>query len=79
MSGNLSYAPRMLSSSSNRGSSVCRGPLENVAYEFVLASPAVSCMSFSDGSLVAVQLLFCGMLPQGFIQYSSEHSCVVTV
>ena len=53
-------------------------PLENIAYEFVLTFPAVSRMSFlsnlnsfRDGWLIDVHLLFCGMLPPGFIQYSS--------
>ena len=54
-------------------SSVWRGPSENVASESVLTSPAGSCMScssyldgFKDGRLVAIQLLFCGMLLRGF-------------
>ena len=56
------------------------GPLEHIVYEFVLTSPAVSRMSgssyfdsFSDGWLVATQLLFCGMLLPGLVQYSSLH------
>ena len=51
-------------------SSVWWGPQEYIAFEFVLASPEVSHMSGSsnldslrDGWLVAVELLFCGMLP----------------
>ena len=54
-----------------------RGPQENVTYEFIFTSPAVSsvsCLSyldsFRDGGLVAVQLLFCGMLLPGFVPYS---------
>ena len=50
-----------------------RGPWENIVYEFILTSPAVSYMSCSsnfDGFLdrwyVTVQLLFCGMLLPGF-------------
>ena len=35
--------------------------------------------SFCDGLLVAVQLLLCGVLPPGLIQYCSQHSCVVAV
>ena len=26
-----------------------------------------------------VQLLFCGVLPPGLVQYSSQHSCVMAV
>ena len=66
--------------------SVCRGPPEYIAYELILTSPAVSCMSgwsnldsFCDGWLVAIQLLFCRVLPPGFVQYSSQHSCVITI
>ena len=66
--------------------SMWRGTLENIAYEFVLTSPAVSCMSgssnlyrFHDGWYVAIQLLFCGVLPSGLVQYSSQHSCVIAV
>ena len=33
--------------SANTGTSMCRGPLKNVNYEFVLVSLAVSCMSYS--------------------------------
>ena len=57
-----------------------------VASKFVLFSPAVSCMSGSSNLggfcvewLVAVQLLFCGVLPPGLVQYSSQHSCVIAV
>ena len=67
-------------------SSMWRGPLEYVAYEFVPTFPAVSRMfrssnlnSFRDGCLVAVQLLFCGVLPPGLVQYSSQHSCIIAV
>ena len=51
-------------------SAICGGPLEYITYEFVPASPAVSCMSgssnlnsFRDRRLVAVQLVSCGVLP----------------
>ena len=54
------------------------GPWENVTYEFVLTSSTASCMScwsylrgFRDEWSVVVQLLFCGMLLTGFVQYSS--------
>ena len=47
---------------------------EHVAYEFVLTSPVLSCMScssyldcFRDGRLVAVHLLFRRMLLPGFV------------
>ena len=35
--------------------------------------------SFRDGWLVAVQLLFCGVLSPGLVQYCSQHSCVIAV
>ena len=35
--------------------------------------------SFRDGGSVAVQLLLCGVLPPGLVQYCSQHSCVVAV
>ena len=67
-------------------SSMWRGPLENIAYEFVLTSSAVSCMSslsnfdcFRDGWQMAVQLLLCGVLPPGLVQYCSQYSCVIVV
>ena len=67
-------------------SSMWWGPLEYVTYEFVLASPTVSCISgssdldsFCDGWLVGVQLLFCGVLPPGLNQYCSQHSCVIAI
>ena len=62
------------------------GPLEYISYEFVPASPAVSCMSglsnlnsFRDGRQVAVQLVSCGVLPPGLVQDCSQHSCVIAV
>ena len=67
-------------------SSTWRGPRENVSCDFVLTSPAVywmSCLSylygFSDGRSVTVQLLFCGMLLPGLIQYGSSNSCTIAV
>ena len=35
--------------------------------------------SFHDRLLVAVQLLLCGVLPPGPVQYCSQHSCEVAV
>ena len=35
--------------------------------------------SFRDGLSVAVQLLLCGVLPAGLVQYCSQHFCVVAV
>ena len=35
--------------------------------------------SFCDGWLVTVQLLFCGVLPPGLVQYCSQHSCVIGI
>ena len=67
-------------------SSMRRGPQMYVVYEFVLTPPEVPRMSgsskldsFCDGWQVAVQLLFCGVLPPGFIQYISQHSRVIAV
>ena len=67
-------------------SSVRRGPQEYIIYELTLTSPAVSRMScssslegFQDGWYVPVQLLLCGMLPPGFVQYSSQHSYAIAV
>ena len=67
-------------------SSMWMGPQEYSPFEFVPTSPAVSCMSrssnlnsFRDGWWVAVQLLLCGCLPSGLVQYCSQHSCVVAV
>ena len=51
------------------GTFMYRGPRENVTYEIILTHPVASCMSclfyldgFRDGRLVAVQLLFRGVL-----------------
>ena len=62
----------------NSCSSMWRGLLEYIGYEFILTSPAVSRMfcsynldGFRNGLLVAVSLLFWGVLPPGFVQYSS--------
>ena len=67
-------------------SSMWRDPQEYITYELIPTSPAVSCMSgssnfdsFRDGWLVAVQLLLCGVLPPGLVQYCLQHSCVVAV
>ena len=58
----------------------------HITYEFVPASPAVSCMSgssnlnsFRDRRQVAVQLVSCGVLPPGLVQDCSQHSCVIAV
>ena len=54
---------------------MCGGPQEYITYEFVPASPAVSCVygssslnSFRDRRQVAVQLVSCGVLPPGLVQ-----------
>ena len=67
-------------------SSMWRGPQEYITYELIPTSPAVSHMSglsnfdsFHDGWWVLLQLLLCGVLPPGLVQYCSQHSCVVTV
>ena len=61
-------------------------PQEYITYEFVPASPAVSCMSgssnlnsFRDRRQVAVQLVSCGVLPPRLVQDCSQHSCVIAV
>ena len=65
---------------------MCRVPHDCITYELVPSSPAVSRMSgssnfdsFRDGQSVAVQLLFCGVLSPGLVQYWSQHSCVIAV
>ena len=65
---------------------ICGSPQEYIPYEVVPASPAVSCMSgssnldsFCDRRQVAVQLVPCGVLPPGLVQYCSQHSCVIAV
>ena len=67
-------------------SAICGGPQEYITYELVPASPAVSCMSgssnldsFRDGRQVAVYLMPCGVLPPGFVQFCSQHSCVIAI
>ena len=59
---------------------------EHVAYEFVPTSPTVSRMSgsskldsFRDEWSVAVQLLLCGLLLSGLVQYCSQDSRVIAV
>ena len=66
--------------------SIWRAPQEYITYELVPNSSAVSPMSsssnfdgFRDGWSVGIQLLLCGMLPPGLVQYCLQHSCVVTV
>ena len=63
-------------------SAMWRGPKEYITYEFVPTFPAVSFMSgssnldsFRDRWSVAMQVLFCGVLRPGTVQYS----CVVAV
>ena len=65
---------------------MCRNPKENVTYEFVLASPALLCMSCSsylnglwDRRQVAIQLLFCGELLLRFVQDSTQHSSLLPI
>ena len=61
---------------------MCGDPLEYISYEFISASPAMSCMSgspnlnsFRDRGQVAVQLLSCGVLLPGLVQDCTQHSC----
>ena len=65
---------------------MCGGPLEYISYEFVPASPAVSCMSgssnlnsFRDRRQMAVQLVSSGVLSPGLVQDCTQHSCVIAV
>ena len=67
-------------------SSMWRGPQEYIANELVLTSLALSRMSgssnlysFRDGWLVALQLLFCWVLPPRLVQYNSQPSCIIAV
>ena len=67
-------------------SSMWSGPQKYITYEVIPTSPAVSCLSGSsnfdslrDGWLVAVQLLLCGVLSSGLVQYCLQYSCVVVV
>ena len=62
------------------------GPQENMTYDLVPASPAMSCVSdsfkfdsFRNGGSVAVQMGLCGVLPPGLVQNFSQHSYVVAV
>ena len=66
--------------------SMWRGPLEYIAYRFVLTSLAVSRMSgssnldsFREGWLVDVLLLFRGLLPPGPVQYCLHFSWVTAI
>ena len=65
---------------------MCGDPQEYISYEFVPASPAMSCMSgspnlnsFRDRGQVAVQLVSCGVLLPGLVQDCTQHSCVIAV
>ena len=67
-------------------SATCGGPQQYITCELVPASPAVSCVSgssnldsFRDGRQVAVQLVLCGVLPPGLVQYCSQYSYVIAV
>ena len=74
------------SSSSYLCSSMGWDPLEYVTHELVLTSPAVSRISgssnldtFGDGWWVAIQMLFCRLLPPGPVQYCSQHPYVIAI
>ena len=56
------------------GISMCRSPQENIAYEFVLASTAVSSMTY----LSYLDSLWDGRL-SGFVQNSTQDLCVVPI
>ena len=69
----------------NTGVSTCSSPEKNIVYEFILISPAepiMSCSSFLDGlwdgKQVAVQLLLCRALLEGFVENSMQQLCVVS-
>ena len=62
----------------NTATSMFRGPLKNITYEFVIASPVVFLMStlsylnrLWDGRLVTLQQLFSGVLPPEFARDSA--------
>ena len=70
--------------SCNTGGSMCRSSRANTTYEFVLVFPALLSMSSSsyldalwDGRLMAIQLLFCGVLLLGFVQNSVQYPCFI--
>ena len=72
--------------SSNPCSSMWAGPQVYIAYELVLTSPSVFCMScssnldgFQDGRKVSIQRVLCRMLPLGLVRYISHHSCAIAV
>ena len=72
--------------SSNICSSLWSVPLKYVAYESVLTSPAVFCMSgssnldnFRDGWLVSIQLLLCRGFSPGLVLSSLQPSCVIAI
>ena len=60
--------------SANIGVSMCRSPLKKVTYGFMLTSLAMLsmfCLSYLDSlcdrKLVAIQLLFCRVLPPEYV------------
>ena len=65
-------------------SSMWRGPQGYIAYEFILTSSAVSHISgssnvdsFCEGKGWPYSCWFCGVLPPGLVQYSSQHCVIV--
>ena len=70
---------------SNLCLSMWRGPPEFIAFEFVLTSPAVSCMSGLsnfDSFVMGGRWPYsccCGVLSPGLVQYGLQHSCAIAV
>ena len=53
--------------------------VDNFANSLVVTVIVVIVLSLKIIFKVAVQMLFCGVLPPGLVQYSSRHSCVIAV
>ena len=70
----------------NIGTSICRGPIENVAFDFLLTTPALLQISSSSylkdlwyKRQVAIQQQFCGVLFSGFVRGNKQYSCIVHI
>ena len=59
--------------------SICKSPKENVAYNFVLTSPAVPSMSYEMGSKWPYNCCILGVLLSGFVESSQHLSPVVRI
>ena len=71
--------------SANIGVSMCRSPLENITYEFVLGAQHILLILFGwfVGWKVAVQMLFCGVMHQDLCKIAhkifAEFSSIFTL